>query len=207
VRRIARRGHRRSVILGKRLPERPSILRRNPEGNERNLAAPYGEDRQRSLGGCGQGVAIADAGNLRALAFDRRSHQGVGDEQRLGRNFFCPRSAGVAGGERDMLELLLHFKSTPFPPAIRPGRNAIRSAGIDGIENLFHSDALYSWHLVPEGQRSLPPAAESAQTRALLHVILVDADMGIVLAVRMVSFSPDFTRSCFKTWYKPLILL
>jgi hypothetical protein len=37
------------------------------------------------------------------------------------------------------------------------------------------SDAPYSWHLVPEPQRSLPEV-ESEESGALLHVVLVDAE-------------------------------
>ena len=37
------------------------------------------------------------------------------------------------------------------------------------------SDAPYSWHLVPADERQLPETPESAETRALLSVVLVDA--------------------------------
>lgn len=56
------------------------------------------------------------------------------------------------------------------------------------------SDAPYSIHLVPAGQRELPPEPVSAETRALLTVILVDAVTGILRAIRAVSLSPAFTR-------------
>lgn len=56
------------------------------------------------------------------------------------------------------------------------------------------SDAPYSCHLVPEDQRTLPDA-EGPQTRALLHVVLVDAGTGLIRALRLVTFSPAYTRA------------
>ena len=56
------------------------------------------------------------------------------------------------------------------------------------------SDATYSWHLVPETERTLPQP-EGAETRALLHVDLIEADSGLVRALRVVTFSPAFTRA------------
>ena len=56
------------------------------------------------------------------------------------------------------------------------------------------SDAPYSWHLVPEYQRSLPDVG-GPETRALLQIILVDATTGLVRALRAVTFSPAFTRA------------
>lgn len=57
------------------------------------------------------------------------------------------------------------------------------------------SDAVYSWHLVPESERDLPSADLESEVRANLHVLLVDAHTGLVRAIRLVSFSPAFTRS------------
>jgi hypothetical protein len=59
------------------------------------------------------------------------------------------------------------------------------------------SDAPFSWHLVPEGRRRLPPApgALGPETRALLRVILTDAATGLVRVLRAVSLAPDFTRA------------
>lgn len=55
------------------------------------------------------------------------------------------------------------------------------------------SDAPYSWHRVPEGQRDFPEPHGSPEGRDTLQVILVDALTGIVRALRIVSFSPAFT--------------
>lgn len=74
------------------------------------------------------------------------------------------------------------------------------------------SDAPYSWHLVrgedrvvpptpwePERRvRTLPDMAWTPETRALLHVTLVDAATGIVRALRVLTLSPEFTRALHK---------
>jgi hypothetical protein len=61
------------------------------------------------------------------------------------------------------------------------------------------SDAPYSWHLVPEELRPLPPAPGELgpEVRALLQVILTDAATGLVRVLRAVSLAPDFTRALF----------
>jgi hypothetical protein len=61
------------------------------------------------------------------------------------------------------------------------------------------SETPFSWHLVPEGRRQLPPAPGEVgpDTRALLQVILTDAATGLVCALRAVSLAPDFTRALF----------
>jgi hypothetical protein len=61
-------------------------------------------------------------------------------------------------------------------------------------EAINWSDAPYSWHLVPQDQRTLPDP-EGPATRALLQIILVDAASGLILALRVVTFSPTFTRA------------
>jgi hypothetical protein len=72
--------------------------------------------------------------------------------------------------ERDVLFLLYHFgKALPW------------------------SDAPYSWHLVPEDQRTLPEPAGLVEPHDTMQIVLVDALTGIVKALRMVSFSPAFT--------------
>jgi hypothetical protein len=56
------------------------------------------------------------------------------------------------------------------------------------------SDAPFTYHLVPESERSLPPEVEEgAATRACLLVFLVDAGTGILRVIRQVSFSNAFT--------------
>jgi len=56
------------------------------------------------------------------------------------------------------------------------------------------ADSTFSAWLVSEDER-LPPAAPSDPAeRALLTVICVEADSGLVAALRVLTFSPDFTR-------------
>ena len=68
-------------------------------------------------------------------------------------------------------------------------------------DGLPWSDQPYSWHLVPPERRRLPPSSEeiglspSAEPRALLAVILVDADTGIVRALRQITLSPALTTA------------
>lgn len=57
------------------------------------------------------------------------------------------------------------------------------------------SDAVFSIHLVPESERDLPSADLESEVRATLQVLLVDAHTGILRALRLVSFSPAFTRA------------
>jgi len=57
------------------------------------------------------------------------------------------------------------------------------------------SDAVFSIHLVPESERDLPSADLESEVRANLQVLLVDAHTGILRALRLVSFSPAFTRA------------
>jgi hypothetical protein len=60
-------------------------------------------------------------------------------------------------------------------------------------------DCSYSWHRVVAamGEKTLPPPSEetSPALRALLSIVLIEACTGIVLALRAVTFSPEFTRS------------
>lgn len=56
------------------------------------------------------------------------------------------------------------------------------------------SEAMYSWHLVPEDRRQTPPETGPG-SRAFLTTVLTDAATGIVRAIRAVSLSPDFTRA------------
>jgi hypothetical protein len=58
-------------------------------------------------------------------------------------------------------------------------------------------DCSYQWHRVSPGERTEPPPWQetSPQFRALLSIILVEAANGLVLALRSVSYSPEFTRA------------
>lgn len=57
------------------------------------------------------------------------------------------------------------------------------------------SDASFSIHLVPEQYRRVPEVDSNPEARAALQVLLIDADTGILKALRFVTLSPDFTRA------------
>lgn len=105
------------------------------------------------------------------------------------------------GGEHE-LRLFLADLTPAEINAVRLGR-AEFGLFVDGPVILFlyrfgdgipWSDAPYTVHVVPEIERQLPPVLEGPQ-RALLHVILVEANTGIIQVLRAVTFSPDFTRA------------
>jgi hypothetical protein len=58
-------------------------------------------------------------------------------------------------------------------------------------------DCSYNWHRVSADDRTLPPPSEetSPELRALITSILIEATNGLVLALRGVTFSPEFTRA------------
>jgi hypothetical protein len=60
-------------------------------------------------------------------------------------------------------------------------------------------DCSYHWQRMAEvtGDRMLPPPSEetSPALRALVAIILVEATSGVVLVLRAVTFSPEFTRA------------
>ena len=53
------------------------------------------------------------------------------------------------------------------------------------------SDAPYSWHLVPEKSRQLPEL--DPNLHALLKVVMLDSETGVVTALRALTFSSEFT--------------
>jgi hypothetical protein len=57
------------------------------------------------------------------------------------------------------------------------------------------SEAPYSWHMVAEPLRGLPELDWSVETCALLRVVLVDANSGILRALRIIKFTPAFTQA------------
>jgi len=58
-------------------------------------------------------------------------------------------------------------------------------------------DCSFNWHRVAVEERAPPPPTEetSPELRALCTIILVGATSGVVLALRAVTFSPEFTRA------------
>jgi hypothetical protein len=60
------------------------------------------------------------------------------------------------------------------------------------------SDCSFTIHLLPEPEQILPGAEATAQTRAIVSVILIDAATGVIKVMRQMTFSPDFTRKLHK---------
>lgn len=100
---------------------------------------------------------------------------------------------------------IVHFIASPSAleiQSIQTGMGHFALAIEQGvIILLFRFEPAISWkdagftiHQVPEAERLLPPADAPEDLRAPLRVILVDADTGIVRAIRHLTFSPEFTR-------------
>ena len=99
------------------------------------------------------------------------------------------------------------FWSSPNPREVESVRSGEAEFGLLYEEDLiclaYHfgaepiSEAIYSWHLVAEDRRQLPPreVGASDESRALLVVVLTDAATGIVQALRGVTLSPEFTKA------------
>lgn len=56
------------------------------------------------------------------------------------------------------------------------------------------SDSPYTWHLVDPVERTVPGEPATAKTRALMNIVLVDAETGVICALRALTLSPEFTR-------------
>jgi hypothetical protein len=67
----------------------------------------------------------------------------------------------------------------------------------DPARMVMSFDCSYSIHRVAKEERTPPPPSEeiSPALRALVLVILVEATTGVVLALRSMSYSPEFTRA------------
>jgi hypothetical protein len=105
------------------------------------------------------------------------------------------------GGEHD-LRMFFRAPGQQEVEAVRKGRCDFAVAVEGPVIFLLYcfrpaadwSDAPYSWHLLPETEQALPDV-EGPETRALLQVVLTDAQTGLVRVLRAVTFSPSFTRA------------
>jgi hypothetical protein len=59
------------------------------------------------------------------------------------------------------------------------------------------SDNNYSIHLVPENERTIPPDLAPGE-RALITIILVSAEDGIIRALRQISLGHDFSKALYE---------
>ena len=68
-------------------------------------------------------------------------------------------------------------------------------------EGIPWSDAPYTYHVLPAEQQQLPIDWEegSPETRALIEIMLISCETGIIRAMRQVTFSPEFTRAVHKS--------
>jgi hypothetical protein len=82
--------------------------------------------------------------------------------------------------EGPLLVLLYQFRVVPYPGA----RLAMA---------IPWSAAPFTIHRVPTDERVLPELPDDPEQRAVLGIILIDADTGIIRAMRAVTFSPAFT--------------
>lgn len=125
----------------------------------------------------------------------------------VGQQFVQGRTSWPEGAEYNYTttghELKLFF-SSPTEAEIRAARRGEMNLAIyvelPLIEICYEikglvdwSDAPYTWHVVPQEHRSLPSKFTPEQ-RALLLVLLIDADTGILRAIRQVSMTPDATK-------------
>lgn len=67
-----------------------------------------------------------------------------------------------------------------------------------GQHGLRWSDAPYTYHLLPEDRRGLPPQEIGSEERTLLQIVLVNASTGITLVIRAVSLSHEFTKRLYQ---------
>jgi len=56
------------------------------------------------------------------------------------------------------------------------------------------SDSFFTYHLVPDDYRRLPEIYANPDERAICSIVGINADDGVVVALRVLTFSPSFTR-------------
>lgn len=100
--------------------------------------------------------------------------------------------------------LLISMKNL-HPSEIRAIREEPAEFGLyceDGIIFLLYrfgeilpwSDSAFSWWNVAEEDRRIPEQRKHPAERILLKIILVEAATGVVKAIRVTTFSPEFTE-------------
>lgn len=127
----------------------------------------------------------------------------VGRPYIAGRVALAPRAEyNFRGGQHELVLCLAELTETEVT-AVREGEAEFALLVSGDVIFLFYrfggaidwSDAPYSWHLVPPGQRELPLPPTSDEGRAPLLAVLVDADRNLVRALRALTLSPEFTRA------------
>ena len=127
----------------------------------------------------------------------------VGQPYIAGRASIAPRAEyNFRGGQHELLLAFSHLTEDEIT-AVRAGAPEFGLL-IYGLvifflyrfhEAIAWSDAPYSWHLMPADERQPLETLATAKIRALLSVVLVDADRNIIRGLRAVTFSPEFARA------------
>lgn len=107
----------------------------------------------------------------------------------------------------NVLELRMFFSGLTHSDIrmIRNGHCSFYFAEINGIIFFMFdfgkacplSDNSYSIHLVDEAERTLPPALQPGEM-ALLTIILVSSEDGIIRAMRQISLGHDFSKALYE---------
>jgi hypothetical protein len=96
-----------------------------------------------------------------------------------------PTSKEVQGLKNDSLDLALHYADRIPTLLWRVGEKG---------QSLPWSDCAFNWYLVPPERRQIPEIIQDGQ-QALLNILLVDADTGILKVFRVISMPTKFSRS------------
>jgi hypothetical protein len=98
-----------------------------------------------------------------------------------------------------MLALFMSEPTSEEIAAVRRGSMRLGVAEAGGCLFVLYSvgdltgDVPYEWHLAPQDRRSLPELP-TPRSRLLVHVFLVDADTGVIGAMRQVTMSARVSR-------------
>jgi hypothetical protein len=101
--------------------------------------------------------------------------------------FKSPRPGEVEAVRKEPCEFAVSVEGTSIILQYRFGDHPRR--------RIPWSDAVFSIHLVPARHRCVPAADANPEARAALQVLLIDADTGILKAMRYRTLSPEFTRT------------
>lgn len=132
-------------------------------------------------------------------------------EYRVGKLYFPGKHRWVDGTDFNYrsgcLELRMFFSNlTPQDiREIRSGPCSFHLAVVnDTLFILFQfgkacplSDNSYSWHMVAEDERTIPPMLSSDE-RATITIILVSSEDGIIRAIRQIALSHDFSVALYQ---------
>lgn len=103
------------------------------------------------------------------------------------------------GGDHE-LRVFMRIPSSGEIETIRKGEARFALVLINGLlffcfkfGDMPWSDSSFEWHLIPENERIIPPGLKPNE-HALLNVILIDAENGIIKVLRALTLSPKFSQ-------------